>query len=179
MRKRDGSHCFIVSSSLASQVSSLPVGCEGIEPLVIHLACFVTTALQAATRSTTRRQTRGLRLEEDAVAFCSSSKPAASSLKPLYGTGGSGTRRHEGLSFAAQPVGVPCRELSAKYKVRKTKFSKDLSDHFSRFVLCPSSFVLSPQASPAGFEPAIFALTGRRALQAAPRGREEWLVAGG
>ena len=30
------------------------VDCEGIEPLVAHLACFVTTALQAAARSTTR-----------------------------------------------------------------------------------------------------------------------------
>ena len=31
--------------------------------------------------------------------------------------------------------------------------------------------VPSPQASPMGFEPTIFAVTGRRALQAAPRGR--------
>jgi hypothetical protein len=30
------------------------VGREGIEPLVVHLTCFVTTALQAAVRSTTQ-----------------------------------------------------------------------------------------------------------------------------
>src|SRR5262245_14327803 len=53
-----------------------------IEPLVIHLACFVTTALQAATRSTTR----------------------------ATGTGGSRTRSHEGLSFAALPICIPCRQ---------------------------------------------------------------------
>ena len=31
------------------------MGREGIEPLVVHLACFVTTVLQAATRNTTLR----------------------------------------------------------------------------------------------------------------------------
>lgn len=30
------------------------MGREGIEPLVVHLTCFATTALQAAVRSTTR-----------------------------------------------------------------------------------------------------------------------------
>ena len=33
---------------------SLQVSREGIEPLVVHLAYFVTTVLQAATRTTTR-----------------------------------------------------------------------------------------------------------------------------
>ena len=37
--------------------------------------------------------------------------------------------------------------------------------------------VPSLQASPMGFEPTIFALTGRRALQAAPRGRKEVMSA--
>ena len=34
------------------------MGREGIEPLVVHLACFVTTALQAATRNTTQSVAR-------------------------------------------------------------------------------------------------------------------------
>lgn len=32
------------------------LGREGIEPLVIHLTCFTTTALQAAVRITTRAE---------------------------------------------------------------------------------------------------------------------------
>ena len=34
------------------------MGREGIEPLVVHLACFVTTVLQAATRNTTQSVAR-------------------------------------------------------------------------------------------------------------------------
>ena len=41
--------CFIIR---------LTVGREGIEPLVVHLACFVTTVLQAATRNTTQSVAR-------------------------------------------------------------------------------------------------------------------------
>ena len=51
---------------------------------------------------------------------------------------------HEGLSFAALPVCVPCRFI---------------------------------QASSTGFEPAISCVTGRRALQAAPRGHDSFPVA--
>ena len=32
---------------------------EGIEPLVVHLACFVTTVLQADVRTTTRTSATG------------------------------------------------------------------------------------------------------------------------
>ncbi len=64
--------------------------------------------------------------------------------KPPWGTqpgaarGESRTRTVPGLSWAALPVGVPCRHL---------------------------------KASPTGFEPVISCVTGRRALQAAPRGQ--------
>ena len=60
---------------------------------------------------------------------------------PSSGTGGSRTRNHQGLSLAALPVCVPCHDP------------------------------LAQKASPTGFEPVISCLTGRRALQAAPRGR--------
>ena len=42
----------------AARRTGRTMGREGIEPLVIHLACFVTTALQAATRITTHNRAR-------------------------------------------------------------------------------------------------------------------------
>jgi hypothetical protein len=46
--------CFVIRPT---------VGREGIEPLVVHLACFVTTVLQAATRNTTQVEVARVRVE--------------------------------------------------------------------------------------------------------------------
>ena len=53
------------------------MGREGIEPLVDHHACFLTTGLQTAAWSTTQRQVARVGVEP--------------------------TNNHEGLSFAAFP----------------------------------------------------------------------------
>ena len=58
------------------------MGREGIEPLVVHLTCFVTTALQAAARNTTQRIAR---------------------------VGVEPTDDHQALDLAALPICVTCR----------------------------------------------------------------------
>jgi hypothetical protein len=52
-----------VSHPAVRRTGHLLVGREGIEPLVVHLACFVTTALQAATRNTTQVEVARVRVE--------------------------------------------------------------------------------------------------------------------
>ena len=68
----------------------LSVGREGIEPLVAHLACFMTTALQTAARSTTQLVAR---------------------------VGVEPTDNHEGLSFVAFPFAYRAKLLSTPDRI--------------------------------------------------------------
>lgn len=54
VRPSSGSMRLQTERTLAREPRAPQLGREGIEPLVVHLTCFSTTALQAAVRSTTR-----------------------------------------------------------------------------------------------------------------------------
>ncbi len=87
---------------------------------------------------------------------------------------------HQGLSLAALPNCVPCRreravegsavEGSASERRPRCWPACRGAGTWLRFLECSRRTGRCRLASPTGFEPAISALTGPRALQAAPRG---------
>ena len=102
---RPGLEEEIATSCLRSQACSL--GCEGIEPLVIHLAYFLTTALQAAVRNTTRGRLETSDLRPEGCIF-----PQASGLNPQVAQVGFEPTASLGLSQGGLPVAYRAKSIS-------------------------------------------------------------------
>ena len=107
----------------------------------------------------------GLRLEAVGLRPLSSTSSLGSQASRLQVAreGVEPTNDHEGLSFAALPVCVPCRFRLPASGSRPQGIASDLRPGVWRLLPVP--------ASPDGFEPTASTLTGWRALRTAPRGQ--------